>query len=353
MKMDLRFRTLFEGRVKQLYLYITDRCGLRCEQCLYKTTLANRQLEPDLAAEFIDMFGKWGARKLTFIGGEPLLYDYRNGNRALLDLSQYARTIGYEYIRVDTNGQHGAHSIINDSSRSVSNLAISLDGFDATTNDALRGAGTFERATATAREAIAAGIYVTITCCVHPLVIDRLPEMVQFAEELGVSELNFHPLFKMGIARDEFSGDTAINPRDWMFAYRQITAWSEEGSSRVILRAPERFVERSQYDSQPSRYHYCPTLMAERALIHPDGDIRICALCIGTDLAVARFDKVKNRINYVADQSELNLERARSEPCMSQTADFGDLVPLCISYKPHQNEYVWTQTRVDHVLGLV
>src|SRR3989304_8110185 len=98
MDYDPRFLEYFDGHLRQIYLYVTDVCGLRCEQCLYKTTLANRELDHRAALQFIADFRLMGAEKMTLIGGEPFLYGRGSGGRALLELIEQAGRVGYKYI---------------------------------------------------------------------------------------------------------------------------------------------------------------------------------------------------------------------------------------------------------------
>jgi MoaA/NifB/PqqE/SkfB family radical SAM enzyme len=348
MDYDPRFVHYFKGRIRQIYLYVTDVCGLRCEQCLYKTTLANRELKHNHALEFIRQFAVWGAKKVTFIGGEPFLYGRRAGGRPLLDLIGACAAAGYEYIRIDTNGQQRAHLLREPEFALVSNLAVSIDGHSAEISDGVRGKGSFERSVAFVKEALDARQFVSVTTCVHRGNVEALDKMIEFVASLGVRELNFHPLFKMGIARDHFSGDTDITPTQWVEQYEHITERSEAGAYPIPVRLPRRFVDNAEYAATPWQYDYCPTLMGERILIHPDGDMRICALCIGTPLRIATYSD--NGVIFCGDQSEISPERRARKPCMSQQRDFGNLIPLCISYKPRQDEYVWRTGRVDERL---
>jgi MoaA/NifB/PqqE/SkfB family radical SAM enzyme len=341
---DDQFLECFEGKIRQVFLYVTDRCGLRCAQCLYKTTLANREMDHSLALAFLHDFRSMGAEKLTFIGGEPTLYGRHRQGKPLLELIQHAHDLDYRYIRLDTNGQQNAHLYNEPQFRLLHNLAFSLDGPDAASSDVVRGTRTFERCVRSIRLAVEQGYYTTVTCCVHRGIVDRLPEMIELARQLGIRELNFHPLFKMGIARDGFSGDTDIEPDQWLLAYEQLMN-ARQAAAPLEIRAPRRFVPTERYRLSPAEYDYCPTLMGERVLIHPDGTLRICALCIGTPLDVGRYEG--RRITYTGHVGEFSPQRRDRRPCMSQTRDFGTLTPLCISYKPHQNEYVWVTDRVD------
>jgi MoaA/NifB/PqqE/SkfB family radical SAM enzyme len=345
MRYDPELISYFNGRVRQIFLYVTDRCGLRCEQCLYKTTLAHREMEHDVALAFTEDFRRLGAEKLTLIGGEPMLYGLRERRRPLIELIELARSVGYRYVRMDTNGQQGHALLAGDGLRGLTNIAVSIDGHTADINDVIRGEGSFEKASRFARESAAAGHYTTVTTCVHPGNIDHLDDMVEYATALGASELNFHPLFKMGIERDLFSGETDIAPERWVREYARLRAAVDGGRYPIHVRAPRRFVATAAYLASPEQYEYCPSLMGERILIHPNGEMRICALCIGTPITVARYKN--GHVVFDGPESELSEERRRRRPCMSQTRDFGALTPLCISYKPFQNEYVWTRDSVD------
>jgi MoaA/NifB/PqqE/SkfB family radical SAM enzyme len=345
MQVDAAFKEYFSGRLRQVFLYITDVCGLRCEQCLYKTTLANREMDLQSTLALVRLFREYGAAKLTFIGGEPTLYGYKQKNQPLFEVIEVARGLGYEYIRLDTNGQ-GNHTILDNLSfRKLDNLSFSLDGHTSEINDTLRGRGTFARCTEMIRKATSLGYYVSITSCVHPGNLDYIDEMIEFVTALGASEFNMHPLFKMGIDRDTFTGNTNIDPHAWVDVYNKIRVKIDEGQYPIPVRLPQRFVRTTEYLLDPEAYDYCPVRMGERVLVHPNGEIRICALCIGSPYHIATYNR--DEIRFGAPQSEISSERLKRLPCMSQVANFGDLTPLCISYKPHQNEYVWTTGQVD------
>jgi len=345
MQVAPEFQRYFNGRLHQVFLYITDRCGLRCEQCLYKTTLANREMDLSLAIEFVNIFREYGAEKLTFIGGEPTMYGASQGNQPLFDVIDEAQKSGYKYIRLDTNGQSSNNILRHPSFQKLDNLSFSLDGHTAEINDSVRGKDTFRKCISMVSSAVDLGYYVSVTSCVHPGNLHHIDEMADFCHSLGVRELNLHPLFKMGIDRDDFSGDTDIDPTDWLKTYNQIRSNTVSGRYKIPVRAPQRFIAASDYSTSPETFNYCPVRMGERVLVHPNGEIRICALCIGSPIHIARYNC--EEVKLVDINSEIDKERMKRQPCMSQVADFGDLKPLCISYKPYQNEYVWKTQQFD------
>ena len=344
---DNRFISYFNNNLHQVFLYITDKCQLQCEQCLYKTTLSNREMDYETLIRLLGLFRKYGAKKLTLLGGEPTLYGYQQNWVPLFNIISYAKEIGYEYIRLDTNGQFDIKLLDNDTFKKINNLAFSFDGHNAEINDALRGKGTFKKALIRIKRAIDLEYYVTITSCVHPQNINKIDKMISFAIEIGALELNFHPLFKMGIERDNFSGNAHIEPEQWIKIYDKYHKKIISGQYPISIRLPKRFVSKDKYYNDLEKYSYCPVKMGERILIHPDGTMRICALCIGSRYHIAEY--TKNKISFCySNNSEINNERLANLPCMSQTRDFGNHIPLCISYKPHQKEYVWLNEKFDN-----
>ena len=88
------------GRFRNVYLYITEACQLRCEHC-YMGERLDRALKMPLP-QVIDTLATWrrlGGSKLTILGGEPTLHpDYCAAIRAACQL-------GYEHVITTTNAQ--------------------------------------------------------------------------------------------------------------------------------------------------------------------------------------------------------------------------------------------------------
>jgi len=65
------------GRFRNVYLYITEACQLRCEHC-YMGERLDRALKM-LLPEIVDTLTTWrrmGSDKLTILGGEPTLHPH-------------------------------------------------------------------------------------------------------------------------------------------------------------------------------------------------------------------------------------------------------------------------------------
>src|SRR5882757_8699935 len=119
-------------KLHQVFMYITDRCNLECEQCIYKPSIShfiNEEIELDTALDLLSTFRAIGASKVTFLGGEPTIYGHRQGGKPLLDLIGGTSELGYEYIRLDTNGQKTEQFLGQDDFRKLDEVAFSLDGY--------------------------------------------------------------------------------------------------------------------------------------------------------------------------------------------------------------------------------
>lgn len=72
---DPRFQKYFAG-IQQVFLYITDDCGLACKQCLYKPWLRRKEeFDVDVAISLLGVLRTMGASKLSILGGEPTRYE--------------------------------------------------------------------------------------------------------------------------------------------------------------------------------------------------------------------------------------------------------------------------------------
>lgn len=353
---DQKFANHFR-ELKQVFMYITDRCNIACEQCIYKPSVnhfINEEIPLKEALALLHTFKKLGATKVTFLGGEPTLYGHHENGQPLLNLIEQTKEMGYEYLRLDTNGQAMSHLLSETKFQQLNEIAFSLDGFSIETNDPLRGTGTFEKAIQNIKKAISQSHKVTITCCVHKLLLDKdsdeiylIEKMIKFAEELGVSQINFHDLFKAGVPMDTWTGNFATTPEEWVVMYDELSQKIANNEFKIDIRLPQCFVTKEVFNSNPDYYGYCPVKLGERVMVHPNGVIRICSNLICTGFGTARYERGKILWDYTHNNELAGHELENNTPCTNRSRHrkYGDLVPLCFSFKPNQKEHVW-QTKL-------
>jgi MoaA/NifB/PqqE/SkfB family radical SAM enzyme len=324
-----------------LTLYLLTKIGVKEKEIPLETVLA-------LISDFKEM----GASKLTIMGGEPTLYGISQNHIPLLKVINEAKKIGYEYVRIDTNGQFDSKLLMEQDFKKLDEITFSLDGPIPRINDPVRGKGVFNKCVSNIKKALELGYNVDITCCIHKELLKRnktgillLDSMIHFAETLGVNRINFHDLFKTGIPRDTWTGNLVPPLEEWIEVYKEIQSNIERGKYKIPVRIPQCFVTREEFEENPEYYSYCPVKMGERALIHPNGIIRICSLMIGTPYGVARFydNKIIWDESPTNELRDHNLNQDTSCTNQNKSKPFGKFVPLCVSFKPKQKEFIWTE----------
>ena len=352
-EMDDHFRAYFQNRLKQVFMYVTDDCQLRCKQCLYKPNLTfhmgRKEIPVGEALHLIEDFKRLGATKLTIMGGEPALYGDPD-HAQLEQMIDAALEMGYEYVRMDTNGQFDDDFLAHEGMEKLHEISFSLDGFDEDTHDILRGPGTFEKCVANIKRAIEVGHNVDVTVCVHRGLGKRdgngelgLDKMIRFVESLGVSRINFHVLLKHGFPMDTWSEETDLGVDEWVEIHEEISDNIQTGKYKMEVRLPTHFVDKEEFENNPDYFGYCAAKLGERLLVHPNGSMRICSGLISSEYAVAHYDDDYIRWNRTRTNELLDHKMCVHTPCTNQSKsmDTGSMVPLCFSFKPNQSETVY------------
>ena len=351
---DLRFDERFAGRLKQVFLYLTDECNTRCVHCYYKPWLKDHhgEMPTEVVQALLQKFRSLGATKVSLLGGEPTQYGQAPGNERLGRIVTLARQIGYTYIRIVTNGLFDDSLLCDPELRRIDEITFSVDGDTPEVHNSLRGTNAFQRVIRSLRHAVSLGYRVHMTMCVHrgnigltatgePLLV----RAIRWAASLGVHSFNFHPLLRMGVARDGWTGETDIEPEQWIQAYRLIQSLTQQGHFGITVRIPIRFVSSLQLSNHPQYYGYCSVRSADRLDVHPNGTMHTCALHTGTSTAVATFRHLDNRVRIQWEERDGELDQgplmtAGVHPChvIKRTPD--GLTPLCISLKTSQEDRI-------------
>ena len=352
-EIDDRFRKHFKN-LKQVFLYVIDECSLECPQCIYKPnnlfSIGDKEIPLETAIKLLCDFYELGARKLTFLGGEPTLYGKESNDAySICDLVHEAKHIGYEYVRMATNGVFDTLLLDNCKLKEIDEISFSLDGYNIATNDAIRGAGNFEKTTRNIAHAIDLDYRVDITCCLYDDMLSKtefgdyyVERFIQLAENMGIKRVNFHALVKDGTPVDTWTGDLQVSTEKWIEVYNQIIKNIEEKKYGVNVRIPQTFIKKKDFEANPKYFGFCPAKMGERVLVHPDGIIRICSGLLCTPYGVADYSDNKITWNDRKTNELLDHKVGESTPCTNRSKrDFGDYYPLCFSFKPKQTEFVY------------
>lgn len=349
-KMDQKFQDYFNNNLKQVFLYLIDECNLRCVQCLYKLDICfqveKKEIDFEDAVKLISDFRKLGAVKLTLMGGEPTLYKH------LLELIKKSKELGYEYVRIDTNGQFKSELLEKPEFKMLDEITFSIDGPTAEINDPIRGKGSFDKCVANIKKAKELGYNIDITSCISKGMIKRdengnlyLDRMIKFAEELGIQKMNFHNLFKTGVPRDHFTGNIDITIDDWFEVKEEIENKVENNEYTIPVRIPSSFTTKERFLRNPEYYGFCVCKTRSSILVHPNGILRVCPLLIGTAYGIARYYDDKIEWDNSPTNELRGIKFNENTPCATQFKHnkFGKYVPVCCSFKPKQEEKIWKE----------
>ncbi len=345
--LDSKFKNHFRN-LKQVFIYLTDECNLNCIHCLYKPSLTLKRAIPyNVAKNLIYTFQRMGAFKLTILGGEATLY-YDNEEHDMLSLVRFAKHVGYQYVRLDTNGHFNKNFTNHHLIRFLDEISFSIDGFNKETNDSLRGDGSFDTTIYRLRQCVDAGINVHITSCVTKenttiagSVYMYLDQMIQFAQAEKVNIINFHGVFEMGIPMDAWTKASQIDADDWIDAYERIRLNMQKKVYTIPVRLPIHLIREEAFDLDPEYFGYCPCKLGERVLVHPSGQIRICSTMLSSPYCIAKYDSESIRWEDVTNELYKH-DMDNYTPCANQVAlKKNGQIPVCFSLKPRQVEPVW------------
>lgn len=195
-----------ESRMRSVVLWdVTKKCDLRCIHCynydkyLARSHSAGRETTTEEAMGIVDKLADFGFNQIHFLGGEPL----NREDRLRLFAHAVARGIA---VTINTNGTRLSEEMMGKLiDAGVSQIAVSLDGPDAESNDRIRGRGIFAHVTRNLEASqavnlkrntpIQVGVIVTLT---RPLLEQpgKVGAFFPLVDRVGVSWLNYIFLYR-------------------------------------------------------------------------------------------------------------------------------------------------------------
>lgn len=162
---------------------VTRQCGAQCDHCLIKE--GEGELSHDDIVRVIDEALEIGASIITFTEGDPLLRD---------DIFELIRHVDPEkaVVNLFTPGlEMTVEKAVKLKEAGLYNLIIGIYSPDPAEHDKVRGVeGAHAKAVEAIKTALGAGLMVTMSCHVKAGQVEMIPDLYQFATELGVQELS-------------------------------------------------------------------------------------------------------------------------------------------------------------------
>ncbi|MBS1868370.1 MAG: radical SAM protein [Actinobacteria bacterium] len=327
-------------RFHNIYLYITERCQLRCGHCYMGDRLERGlMLDFEEATGIIDRCRTLGGEYITFLGGEPTLHP------DLPRMVDHALAVGYRQVMINSNGLL-ERTIDKITPEKLHYISFSLDGATAETHDAVRGAGTYARTVPCIARTVAAGYPVRIICTISQRNLHDAEAMLALADELGVAMTNFHVFSEegRGIAN---AADWSLSPQEWIDFYERLEQIKDD--YRTSIWYPPTYATPAKLERYVDEgYRGCVGCSLDRLSIFPDGRAYVCSLLFDEPLHFAVMTPQGLRLNREQNEFELFTQatfQAGDQPWLSgcpaetvlahngkpETPD--DLVSICRLWK--------------------
>lgn len=256
-------------RFHNIYLYITERCQLRCGHC-YMGDRLERGLNMPLkkVKRILDYSRRLGGQYITFLGGEPTLHP------DLPEMVDHALELGYSQVMINSNGllERTIDRIAPDKLHYIS---FSLDGATAETHEKIRGRKTFPKTVGCIRRAVEAGYSVRIICTISQVNVHEADSMLSLADELGIHMVNFHVFSEEGLGVGK--SDWSLSPQEWIDFYEHLE--NVKSDYRTSIWYPPTFATRERLSRYVEEgYQGCVGCSLDRLSIFPDGRCYVCSV---------------------------------------------------------------------------
>jgi radical SAM protein with 4Fe4S-binding SPASM domain len=335
------------GRFRNVYLYITEECQLRCGHCYMGERLERGIRMPyDEVCATLTTWRKMGGSKLTVLGGEPTMHpDYCR-------IIRFANAIGYEHVITTTNGlKPAARKLSRLEPADFAYVQISLDGGSSESHDRVRGVRTFSIAIDTVRELCERGFDVRLICTVNRVNRGDCLALLAMADELGVSLVKYHVFSTIG--RGHANDEWALEPPECIEFYEELETRARDYRARVWYQPTYARRDRIS-DYADAGYSGCIGRTLDRISIFPDGRCYVCSYLFDTNLHYAEMKDGKIELNRGPNEFELFAGAMTQDACggckhrqgcqggcpaeeivmgQSSCSAYDDIVPVCRLWK--------------------
>jgi len=191
-----RYQYLKADKLQELWFQVSNRCNLSCRHCLFSS---GPNAAGELSAEQIlgraGEAAELGCRIFALTGGEPLLHpEFKQILTGLLAIPE-------AHVVILTNGLLIEDLLTGDDDLSRIHLQVSVDGIGER-HDLIRGNGTFEKLKDQLLLLRQRELPFTLSMCVERRNLLDMEALVEFAAEVGASNLHYLWYFIQGRGDD-------------------------------------------------------------------------------------------------------------------------------------------------------
>jgi mycofactocin radical SAM maturase len=243
---------------------VTSKCNLQCRHCLSADLqeMGAPELDFDQCRAFIDELDRMDVFQINFGGGEPFLRE------DFPDILDYAHSKGITTC-VSTNGiVLDARLAERLAAMELLRIQVSLDGATAATNDAIRGAGTYDR--------IIEGIALLRNQRIPNLSINMVVTSANFREIEQLCTLARALGAKTRLSRFRPSGNAKRVWQEYRLDNEQLAALSDFLSAHREILTGDSFFSITRDDRRELGLNICGAARMTCSVL-PDGSVYPCA----------------------------------------------------------------------------
>jgi MoaA/NifB/PqqE/SkfB family radical SAM enzyme len=261
------------GNLSSVDIYISSQCNRRCTYCFLSSDFfaSGSRMTLDRFSSTVSWSRRQGVGEVTLLGGEPSLHP------SFAEMVRLASEQGLQ-VRVVTNGARRFQRLLTDNvvgPHNLARVAVSLDSLDETVQDAFRGRWAYRDAMATIDLLRECRVLFDINITGVRPVLDRLDELIDFADGAGCRRVNIHWPSSMGIGGG-LRDDQLPGQDEWLALVRRI--------ERRAGRRPDFFVEIERgFLAVGAPLTGCALDDFSNLQIFPDGRAYRCGLLVDQD----------------------------------------------------------------------
>lgn len=248
-------------------------CNQKCLHC-YAAGQPMGQTEELTTAQWKELLTKLrqaNVPQVTFTGGEPTLRP---------DLVELVEAAQWFVTRLNTNGQLLTPELCRGLyAASLDSVQVTLYAADAATHNALVGADGFERTVEGIRNAVAAGLIVSVNTPLCSL-NTNYAETLEFAGSLGVRYATCSGLIPSGAAEGEESRATALTPEELKRVLERASKMAYELGMELDFTSPGWLDEATLRSMDLTLIPSCGACLSNMA-VTPDGTVVPCQSWLG------------------------------------------------------------------------
>ena len=206
----------------RLFLYLTDRCNLRCAHCWISPKFSNTPqtgIPIEALKKTIQDANSLGLGAVKLTGGEPLLYRQLDPLLAFLGSENLSITIETNGTLLDTDRVAMFQAV------GVSQVSVSIDAGEPELHDAVRGVdGCFDDAVAGLRLLADRGIRTQVILTLQKRNRNEIPAVIELCRRYGVDSLKINHLLPSGRGRDTFQRKDHLELDELVALYEAVHA---------------------------------------------------------------------------------------------------------------------------------